>query len=103
LLFGRERAIKIKTSEVLLFPKTLRSVFILLPAINGHGSHESGVRNGVFGGGLSNGKMSAGGRGFSSRENPCFWGHTSKVRPLDGRVYARRVRSVRALNQRDRE
>jgi hypothetical protein len=62
----------------------LRFIFPSLRVNHGHGGHESGVRSGVFGGDLSNDNMSAGGRGSSSRENPCFWGRTSKVRPSDG-------------------
>jgi hypothetical protein len=84
-LFGRnERAIKIKSSNVSFLPKTLRFVFIRLSANHGHGGHENGFRRGVFGGDLSNEKMSAGGHGSSSWENPCFWGLTSNVRPSDG-------------------
>ncbi len=86
-LVAHEQAIKEKItrkSKVTFFPKTLRFIFPSLRANHGHGGHESGVRSGVFGGDLSNDNMSAGGRGSSSRENPCFWGRTSKVRPSDG-------------------
>jgi hypothetical protein len=53
-------------------------------ANHGHGGHGNGVRRGVLGDGLSEKKITAGGRRSSFQENPCFWGPTSKVRPFDG-------------------
>ncbi len=68
-------------SKVSFFLKTLDFVFIFLWANHGHGN---GVRRGVFGDGLSEKQITAGGRRSSFQENPCFWGPTSKVRPFDG-------------------
>jgi hypothetical protein len=73
-----------KPSKVSFFLKTLDFVFIFFWANHGHSGHGSGVRRGVFGDGLSEKKITAGGRRSSFQENPCFWGPTSKVRPFDG-------------------
>ncbi len=47
------------------FSKNLDLVFIFLRANHGHGGHGNGGRRGIFGGGLSKKKISAGGPGSS--------------------------------------